>query len=77
MLSLSLSPITLVGGLMRSQAPTSSGREIAEWIMHNRSGHDVKYIIWGQRIWESGDKVEAWTGWQPMDDRKSVTQNHW
>jgi hypothetical protein len=45
--------------------------------MHNRAGHDVKYIIWGQRIWESGDKVEAWTGWQPMEDRKSITDNHW
>ncbi|KAH7082576.1 hypothetical protein BKA63DRAFT_134421 [Paraphoma chrysanthemicola] len=58
-------------------APTSSGREIAEWIMNNRAGHSVKYIIWGQRIWQSGNKVEPWTGWKPMEDRNSITQNHW
>ncbi|KAH8723417.1 hypothetical protein GQ44DRAFT_803880 [Phaeosphaeriaceae sp. PMI808] len=56
---------------------TLSGREIAEWVMRNRSGHNVKYIIWGQRIWESGDTVEAWTGWKPMEDRNSITANHW
>ncbi|KAF2832356.1 hypothetical protein CC86DRAFT_281256 [Ophiobolus disseminans] len=58
-------------------AATSSGREIAEWVMNNRAGHDVKYIIWGQRIWQSGNNVEPWTGWKPMEDRKSITANHW
>lgn len=59
-------------------APTSSGREIAEWIMNNRSGRSIKYIIWGQRIWEpTQDGVGPWTEWRTMEDRKTITLNHW
>ncbi|KAK3488024.1 uncharacterized protein B0T23DRAFT_447047, partial [Neurospora hispaniola] len=33
--------------------PTKSGREIAEWpwVMDNRSTLNLKYVIWGQKIW--------------------------
>jgi hypothetical protein len=54
-----------------------SGREIAEWVMKNHAALNVKYVIWGQRIWETPEKEQAWTSWKVMDDRKSITENHW
>ncbi|VUC30616.1 unnamed protein product [Clonostachys rosea] len=57
---------------------TLSGDDIAEWVMNHASANDVKYIIWGQKIWNpSRDKVTAWKNWRTMEDRKSITQNHW
>ncbi|RYP02140.1 hypothetical protein DL764_005935 [Monosporascus ibericus] len=59
-------------------APTMSGREIAEWVMNRASAQNVKYIIWGQKIWNpSRDGVSPWTSWRTMEDRNSITQNHW
>ncbi|KAK3295266.1 peptidase M24, structural domain-containing protein [Chaetomium fimeti] len=58
--------------------PTSSGRQIAEWVMNNRSTLKLKYVIWGQRIWNpSVDGVKPWTKWRAMEDRGDITQNHW
>ena len=55
-----------------------SGREIAEWVMKNRSSLNLKYVIWGQKIWHPNvDKEKPWTSWRTMEDRNSVTQNHW
>jgi hypothetical protein len=60
------------------QVPTSSGRQIAEWVMNNRGTLNLKYVIWGQRIWSpSVDGVKAWTSWRVMEDRGDITQNHW
>ncbi|KAK2592686.1 hypothetical protein QQS21_009616 [Conoideocrella luteorostrata] len=59
--------------------PTLSGKEIAEWVMRNRSALKLKYVIWGQKIWHPiTDKTEkAWTSWRTMENRGDVTQNHW
>ncbi|CAP62338.1 uncharacterized protein PODANS_0_1390 [Podospora anserina S mat+] len=57
--------------------PTMSGRQLAEWAMNNRASLNLKYIIWGQRIWSPSDGVKAWTSWRAMEDRGDVTQNHW
>ncbi|KAK0743867.1 hypothetical protein B0T18DRAFT_439603 [Schizothecium vesticola] len=58
--------------------PTISGQEIAEWVMNNRATLNVKYVIWGQRIWNPTiDSVMAWTSWRAMEDRGDITQNHW
>src|SRR5438309_1996873 len=55
-----------------------SGEEIAEWVMNNRASLNLKYVIWGQRIWNpSMDSVKPWKSWRPMEDRHSITQNHW
>lgn len=60
------------------QTATLSGREIAEWVMNNRASLNLKYVIWGQKIWEtSRDSVKSWASWRTMDDRGDVTQNHW
>lgn len=46
--------------------------------MNNRAALNLKYVIWGQRIWNpSRDSVGPWTGWRGMEDRGDVTQNHW
>ena len=59
---------------------TISGKEIAEWVMKNRSTLSLKYVIWGQKIWDVGtDKntEKAWSNWRTMDDRGDLTANHW
>jgi hypothetical protein len=45
--------------------------------MNNRGSLNLKYVIWGQRIWTPGDSVAPWAEWEPMEDRGDVTQNHW
>ncbi|KAL1641280.1 hypothetical protein SLS58_006182 [Diplodia intermedia] len=57
---------------------TDEGKSIAEWVMHNHKDLKLTYVIWGQRIWNpSRDAVGPWTGWRNMEDRGSVTANHW
>lgn len=61
-------------------APYSeAGKEISEWAMENADRLGIKYIIWGQRIWnpsrDGGPK--PWEQWRRMSDRGSVTENHW
>jgi len=55
------------------------GQTIAEWTMNNHARLKVKYIIWGQRIWEvSVDKTPRdWERWKKMEDRGDDTANHW
>ncbi|KAL8702354.1 MAG: hypothetical protein Q9224_000001 [Gallowayella concinna] len=60
------------------QVRTDSGRSIAEWVMNNRAALNLKYVIWGQKIWTtSRDSVGPWSGWRGMEDRGSITANHW
>ncbi|KAF6823713.1 secreted protein [Colletotrichum plurivorum] len=59
-------------------APTASGREIAEWVMKNRNALNLKYVIWGQRIWTVGkDAEKSWNSWRTQGDLDSITKNHW
>ncbi|KAF8416644.1 hypothetical protein EV426DRAFT_415498 [Tirmania nivea] len=55
------------------------GRTIAEWVMNNHSSLKVKYVIWGQKIWDvrSDKNPKPWTSWKQMEDRGSITANHW
>ncbi|KAI5842770.1 hypothetical protein BZA05DRAFT_411804 [Tricharina praecox] len=55
------------------------GQTIAEWTMNNHSSLKVKYIIWGQKIWNREVDVnpKAWASWRSMEDRGSDTANHW
>lgn len=51
-----------------------TGDALAQYVIDNHKElGDVRYVIWQQRIWNlsAGD-----TGWQPMEDRGSPTQNH-
>lgn len=46
------------------------GDEVAAYALANQPAHAITYVIWRQRI-NSGD------GWEPMEDRGSITQNHY
>ncbi|MFC7491233.1 MULTISPECIES: hypothetical protein [unclassified Knoellia] len=50
----------------------STGDAVAQWAVNNMSRLDITYVIWKQRIWLSGA-----SGWRSMDDRGSVTANHY
>ncbi|KAB2576870.1 putative secreted protein [Lasiodiplodia theobromae] len=57
---------------------TDQGKSIAEWAMRNHGSLKLTYVIFGQRIWNpSRDAVGPWSGWRKMEDRGSVTANHW
>ena len=62
-----------------TQVPTMSGAEMAEWAMKNRSKLNLKYVIWGQKIWSptTDGSEKPWTSWRTMEDRGDITQNHW
>ncbi len=46
------------------------GTYMAEYIIQRYKEYRVKYLIWEQRIWQPGG------GWTTMEDRGSVTANH-
>lgn len=57
---------------------TVCGQEIAEWIRDNRASLNLKYVIWGQRIWSPArDAVKPWAEWRSQPDLGSITLNHW
>ncbi|KAI8666178.1 hypothetical protein NCS52_00819900 [Fusarium sp. LHS14.1] len=58
---------------------TLSGKEIAEWCMRNRAALNLKYVIWGQKIWTTSvdGTNKNWESWRTMEDRGDLTQNHW
>jgi len=46
--------------------------------MNNRGTLNLKYVIWGQKIWNpSVDGVMSWSSWRTMEDRGDITANHW
>ncbi|KAG8848967.1 hypothetical protein FRC20_002412 [Serendipita sp. 405] len=62
----------------RGTVKTTTGRPIAEWVMNHRKDINLKYVIWGQKIWNpSRDAVKPWSQWRDMEDRGSITANHW
>ncbi|EXJ55516.1 hypothetical protein A1O7_08444 [Cladophialophora yegresii CBS 114405] len=67
---------------------TIAGEPIAEWVMNHASDLSLKYVMWGQRIWEvSQDSVKPWSQWRYQQctvipncvkgDRGDNTANHW
>ena len=50
------------------------GYDIAAWAQANASRLGIMYIIYRQRIW---DIRMASSGWVPMEDRGSITANHY
>ena len=63
------------------QQPTMSGKEIAEWVMKHREELNLKYVIWGQRIWSTeykpADKPGPWEDWRVQKSEGSINENHW
>jgi hypothetical protein len=52
----------------------SVGNEIAEFVRANSGALGASEVIWEQRIWTVERSSE---GWRPMEDRGSVTANHY
>ncbi|EEQ90723.1 uncharacterized protein BDCG_05843 [Blastomyces dermatitidis ER-3] len=69
-------PLGLALDLMTG-AYSPNGRPLAEWIMRHAGSLKVTYVIWGQKIWEAGEKVRSWNSWEQMENRGGVTANHW
>ncbi|MFG3442928.1 hypothetical protein ACGF0J_37280 [Nonomuraea sp. NPDC047897] len=57
------------GGSMPSTANQVLGDRVAAWAVANKAKLGVKYVIWKQRI-------NHGSGWSPMGNRGSITENH-
>jgi len=62
------------GGVMPAASLIQKGYAIAAWAQANASRLGIMYIIYRQRIW---DIRMASSGWVPMEDRGSITANHY
>jgi hypothetical protein len=58
-------------GVMPSAARAAHGDRVAQFAIDNASRLGLKYVIWKQRIYDVRNP-----GWRPMEDRGSITQNH-
>jgi peptidoglycan DL-endopeptidase CwlO len=61
------------GGVMPAAASVQKGYDIAAWAQANASRLGIMYIIYRQRIW---DVRMPSSGWVPMENRGSITANH-
>jgi hypothetical protein len=62
------------GGVMPAAANVQLGYDIAAWAQANASRLGIMYVIYRQRIW---DVRMGSAGWVPMEDRGSITANHY
>ena len=62
------------GGVMPTASSIQKGYDIAAWAQANASRLGIMYIIYRQQIW---DVRMASSGWVPMEDRGSITANHY
>ncbi|PRX95503.1 pilus assembly protein TadG-related protein [Allonocardiopsis opalescens] len=63
-----------------TQEQLAYGDQVALSIMHSAAGLGIKYIIWRQRIWNHENlepPTQSVDQWRLMEDRGSVTQNHY
>lgn len=49
------------------------GDQVAAWSLQNGPALGVTYVIWKQRIW---NQAKGDSGWRGMENRGSITQNH-
>jgi hypothetical protein len=62
------------GGVMPTASAVQKGYDIAAWAQANAARLGIMYIIYRQRIWDV--RMES-SGWVPMEDRGSITANHY
>ncbi|MEO3828053.1 hypothetical protein [Actinomadura sp. B10D3] len=60
------------GGRMPSAGAQRHGDQVAAYAVANARRLGISYVIWRQRIWNVRGG-----GWRPMEDRGSITQNHY
>ena len=61
-------------GQMPNAAQEARGDALAAWAVANAKELGIHYVIWKQQIW---NVERAGEGWRPMENRGSITQNHW
>jgi hypothetical protein len=61
------------GGVLPTTDRVALGYEVASWAQANASKLGIEYIIYRQKIW---DIRMGSSGWVPMEDRGSITANH-
>ncbi|XRQ16597.1 hypothetical protein ACN3XK_35295 [Actinomadura welshii] len=60
------------GGRMPSAGAMRHGDQVARYAVQNARRLGVSYVIWRQHIWNVRGG-----GWRPMENRGSLTQNHY
>ncbi|MFD0534895.1 hypothetical protein ACFQY7_15235 [Actinomadura luteofluorescens] len=60
------------GGRSPSAGAQRHGDEVARYAVANARRLGISYVIWRQHIWNVRGG-----GWRPMEDRGSITQNHY
>ncbi|TMR41601.1 hypothetical protein ETD96_04790 [Actinomadura geliboluensis] len=60
------------GGRMPSAGAQRHGDQVARYAVANARRLGISYVIWKQQIWNVRGG-----GWRPMEDRGSITQNHY
>jgi len=60
------------GGRMPSAGAQRHGDQVARYAVANARRLGISYVIWKQHIWNVRGG-----GWRPMEDRGSLTQNHY
>ena len=60
------------GGALPTAERRAHGDQVAQFVINNAGRLGVKYIIWRQRIYDMRSP-----GWSTMEDRGSVTANHY
>lgn len=61
------------GGVLPSASKVQLGYDIAAWAQANAARLGIMYVIYRQHIW---DVRMPSSGWRPMEDRGSITANH-
>jgi len=61
-----------VGGRMPSAGAQRHGDQVAQYAISNAKRLGISYVIWKQHIWNI-----RFPGWRPMENRGSITQNHY
>jgi hypothetical protein len=61
-----------VGGRMPSASAMRHGDQVAAYAIGNAARLGIHYVIWKQHIWNIRGG-----GWRRMEDRGSITQNHY
>ncbi|WP_230420855.1 hypothetical protein [Actinomadura soli] len=60
------------GGRVPSPGAQRHGDQVAAYAVAHARRLGISYVIWRQRIWNARGG-----GWRPMEDRGSITQNHY
>lgn len=54
--------------------------EVAEWVVNNHASLDIRYVMWGEKIWtvSINHMPKRWNDWHhaTLPDRGGITAKH-